>query len=292
MLMDNDLNYNDIEKRIYTIRGVQVMLDSDLAKMYNVETKVFNQAVNRNKKRFPEEFCFRLTSAEWLYLRSQFVTSSLHGGRRYMPFVFTEQGVSMLSAILRSPIAIKVSIAIINAFVEMRKLISFNAGIFQKVDKIEQKQLQAAKNFEQLFKALDNKYLWPDNGVFYDGQIYDAYVLVADIIRSADESIIIIDNYIDDSVLTMLTKRASNVNARIYAQNISKSLSLDIKKHNEQYPSIQVNILNKSHDRFIIIDNQRLYHIGASLKDLGKKWFAFSRMDSLVHEVLGKLKTN
>ncbi len=289
--MNTDIiNQSEIENRIYTIRGVQVMLDSDLAEMYSVETKAFNQAVNRNRERFPNEFRFQLTDDEWKNLRSQVVTSSLHGGRRYNPYVFTEQGVSMLSAVLRSPTAIKVSIAIINAFVEMRRFITGHAALFHRLDMVEQKQLQADKKFEKLFAALEAKNLHPKQGIFFNGQIYDAYTFVSDLIRQADKSIILIDNYIDDSLLTLLTKRKENVSATIFTKTIGKQLKLDLEKHNLPYQKILINQFPDSHDRFLIIDNKQLYHFGASLKDLGKKWFAFSKMDSLVKEVLEKLK--
>lgn len=285
----------NIQDRIFNIRGQQVMLDSDLAAMYQVQTKVLNQAVKRNIERFPTEFRFQLAETEFeklnKCLRSQPVTSKDNrGGRRYLPFVFTEQGVSMLSAVLRSSTAIQVSIAIINAFVEMRKFISTNAALFQRLDAVEQKQLKTDCKVEQILNAIEDKSLKPKQGIFFDGQIFDAHTFVCDIIKSAKYSIVLVDNYVDDSVLTLLTKRHNNCGAVIYTQKISKELVLDLKKHNQQYPEITVQKLTKSHDRFIIIDEKVVYHFGASLKDLGKKWFAFSQMEMPADELLQKLK--
>lgn len=288
-MSDSIITRQEIENRIYTIRGQQVMLDSDLARIYHVETKVFNQTVKRNTDRFPESFCFQLTQDEFdaINLRSQFVTSSLnYGGRRYLPYVFSEEGIAMLSAVLRSDIAIKVSIEIMNAFVEMRKLLVNNAALFHRLDKIELKQIDADQKFEEIFKALESGKLYSEKGIFYNGQIFDAYTFVSDIIRSAQSSIILIDNYVDDTVLTLLGKRNNNVTATIYTNSISNQLRLDVQRYNSQYPPIEVEFFSDAHDRFLIIDNTELYHIGASLKDLGKKWFAFSRMDIEVGRML------
>ena len=285
----NIITRKEIESRIYNIRGQQVMLDSDLAGIYQVETKVFNQAVKRNAERFPQNFRFQLTQDEFdiINLRSQFVTSSLnYGGRRYLPYVFSEQGIAMLSAILRSEVAVKVSIEIMNAFVEMRKILISNASLFHRLDKIELKQLEADQKFEEIFKALESDKLHSEKGVFYNGQIFDAYIFVSDIIRNAKTSIILLDNYVDDTVLILLSKRNNDVTANIYTKNISNQLRLDLQRYNSQYPRIEIEIFSDAHDRFLIIDGSELYHIGASLKDLGKKWFAFSRMDIEVGRML------
>ena len=279
----------EIENLIYTIRGQQVMLDSDLARIYQVETKVFNQAVKRNAERFPENFRFQLTQDEFdaINLRSQFVTSSLnYGGRRYLPYVFGETGIAMLASVLRSEVAIKVSIEIMNAFVEMRKILMSNASLFHRLDKIELKQLQADQKFEEIFKALESDKLHSEKGIFYNGQIFDAYAFVSDIVRSAKSSIILLDNYVDDTVLTLLGKRNTNVTVTIYTKSISNQLRLDLQRYNSQYPRIEIEIFSDAHDRFMIIDDTELYHIGASLKDLGKKWFAFSIMDVEVGRML------
>lgn len=278
-----------IENQIYTIRGKQVMLDSDLAKIYDVETKVFNQAVKRNAIRFPKDFRFQLTRNEFdnINLRSQYVTSSLnYGGRRYLPYVFTEQGIAMLSAVLRSDIAVKVSIEIMKAFVEMRKMVVSNAALFHRLDKVEIRQLEADQKIEQIFKVLESDKPQSEKGIFYNGQVFDAYSFVSDIIRSAKHSIILLDNYVDDTVLTLLGKRNKHTTAKIYTKNIGEQLQLDLKRYNSQYPPIEINLFSDTHDRFLIIDHSELYHIGASLKDLGKKWFAFSKMNLEVGKML------
>jgi hypothetical protein len=292
----------EIENRIFYFRGTQVMLDSDLASIYKVETRVLNQAVNRNIARFPELFRFQLTEAEfenWKSqilmfenhnLKSQNVMSSVHGGRRTLPFAFTEQGVAMLSAVLRSDMAVKVSIQIISAFVEMRKLIANHSGLLQRMDGIERKQLETDQKFEQVFKALESKNIIPNQGIFFDGQVFDAYELASKIIRSAKKSIVLIDNYIDESTLTHLSKKAKTVKVVLLTKTISNQLTLDVKKANEQYGNFEIREFASSHDRFIIIDNSDVYHLGASLKDLGKKWFAFSKMDkssvsSIIREI-------
>jgi hypothetical protein len=217
------------------------------------------------------------------------VTSSW-GGRRYLPYAFTEQGVAMLSTVLRSDTAIKVSIQIMNAFVAMRKFLFSNAQVFQRLDTLEIKQMQTDKKLDIVLTAIENKSLQPKQGIFYDGQIFDAYIFVTNLFKSARKSIIIIDNYLDDSVLILLTKRKNGVKVILYTQNPSKSLIQDVQKFNEQYPLIEFKEFSAAHDRFIIIDETDLYHFGASLKDLGKKWFAFSKMDIGAVEMLAKLK--
>jgi len=199
--------------------------------------------------------------------------------RKYLPYIFTEQGVSMLSAVLRSETAIKVSITIMNAFVEMRKIIARNTLIYNRLDRLELKQLETDHKFERILKALESKDAIPNQGIFFDGQIYDSYKLVSDIIRSAKKTIVLIDNYIDDTVLSLFSKKGEKVECVIFTKNISKQLKLDVNKFNKQYPSLKLKQFSKAHDRFLIIDNEHVYHFGASLKDLGKKWFAFSKMN-------------
>ena len=308
----------NIQDKIFTIRGLQVMLDEDLAELYQVETKVFNQAVKRNVERFPEHFRFQLTDDEYKNLRSQIVTSSSqgsirsqiatlnldsedslrsqsvtlknYGGRRYLPYVFTEQGVAMLSAVLKSKIAVQVSIQIIDTFVQLRKFISNNALIFQRLDTLEQKQFKTDDKIDMILNAIEEKSIKPKQGIFYDGQVYDAYIFVSDLIKRAKQSIILIDNYIDDTVFTLLSKRVNNVNSIVYTKNITKEIELDLKKHNAQYSKIELKKFTSAHDRFLIIDEKDVYHIGASLKDLGKKWFAFSKLDIETIDILSKLK--
>ena len=270
---------NIIHNMIHTIRGMHVMLDRDLALLYQVETKVLNQAVKRNIERFPETFRFQLSQYEIEELRSQFVTSKGRGGNRYLPYVFTQQGVAMLSAVLKSSVAIDISIKIMNAFVEMRHFISSKASVFNRLDLLELNQLENEQRFKTIFQALEGPNAIPKQGIFFDGQIFDAYKLVSDIIRSAKKSIILIDNYIDDTVLTLFTKRNCNIDLTIFTNNISKQLKLDLEKHNIQYDPIKIYEFDKAHDRFVIIDGEQVYHIGASLKDLSKKWFAFTKLN-------------
>ena len=290
-----ELSSKQVVSRIVTIRGTQVLLDSHLAEMYAVETKALNRAVKRNAGRFPERFCFQLTATELDDLRFQIGTSSeTHGGRRYLPYVFTEQGVAMLSAVLHSDIAVKVSVRIIDAFVEMRRLLLNNAHLFQKVEQIEVRQLKhiadSDERFNRIFNALESQGAGPPSqGIFFDGQIFDAYAFVSSLIRQAKQSIILVDNYVDESVFLMLSKRRSSVAAAIYTRKIGKQLELDLQKHNAQYPAIEIKTIARCHDRFLILDRKDLYHLGASLKDLGKQCFAFSRMDSLASEVLDRL---
>lgn len=287
-----ELTQQEIKKKIFNIRGEQVMIDKDLAIMYQVETKAMNQAVKRNIERFPDSFRFQLTNEEasFIFSRSQFVTLKEKRGQnvKYLPYAFTEQGVAMLSAVLRSEVAVKVSIQIINAFVQMRKLIGQNTIQQLRINNIEEKLIEHDQKFNYLFKALeDNRF--PNKGIFYNGQLFDSYSFLANIIRNATKCIYLIDNYIDDSVFTLFTKRKEGVRCVCYTPAINKSLRLDLDKHNNQYPIIEVSEMKTAHDRFLIIDEKELYHIGASLKDLGKKWFGFSRMDSLIGDVLMKL---
>ena len=288
---------NEIENRIFTIRGVQVMLDSDLAEMYQTETKYINRAMKRNPDRFPETFVFQLTEEEIEMLTSrlqigtlnknlrfQIGTSNIRGGRRYLPFAFTEQGVAMLSAVLSTPVAIKVSVRIINVFVEMRKFIAIYGGLLQRMDGLEQKQLEIKletdQKFDRVFKALESKDTIPAQGVFFENQVFDAYEFTSKIIRSAEKNIILIDNYIDETTLTHLSKKKKGVKVLLLTPKIEEALKLDIQKANTQYGGFEAKIFNKSHDRFLIIDDTKeVYHLGASLKDLGRKWFAFSKMD-------------
>ena len=297
------VNEDTIKNKIFTIRGLQVMLDSDLSKLYNIETKTFNQSIRRNIKRFPEDFRFQLNDDE----KNELVTNCYqlqNLKHSYVnPHVFTEQGVSMLSAILKSDIAINRSVQIMRAFVNMKQFISSNNDLFKKIETIEKRQigyeLKSAEKFDKLFDALEDKSLKPKQGIFYDGQVFDAYNFVSDLIRDAKRNIVLIDNFIDDSVLTLFSKN-QNIDVTIYTKTISKQLTLDLKKYNSQYKKIEIKNFKDSHDRFIIIDDIDIYHIGASLKDLGKKWFflilaglhAFSRFDVGSFDILDKLKKN
>ncbi len=280
---------DELHNCIYMIRGNQVMLDRDLAELYGVKTKVLNQAVKRNIERFPEEFMFQSTVEE----RNELVTNCDHlNSIKYssaLPYLFTEQGISMLSAVLRSETAIKISIEIMKAFVAMRKFLIKNGEIFYRLEKLEKIQLNHNKKFETIFKALETKGTPPKQGIFFEGQIFDAYKFVSKLIRSAKGSIILIDNYIDERVLTLLTKRKADVTVSIYNKNITKQLQLDLNKYNAQYPPVRIEEFKNAHDRFLIIDNRDVYHFGASLKDLGKKWFAFSKFGKEALEILKRL---
>ena len=289
MKITNSLTTADIQDKIFTIRNIQVILDRDLAALYQVETKVFNQAVKRNIKRFPENFRFQLTKEELEILRSQIVTFKENLNTKYLPYVFTEQGVSMLSAVLKSDIAIEISIKIIESFVNMRKIISSNTLVYQRFERVEQRLSTHDEYFEKIFKAIEDKSIKPQQGIFYDGQIFDAYAFVANLVKSAKVSILLVDNYVNETTLTILSKN-QDINTTIYTSKISKQLKLDIEKYNQQYKKIEIKKFNLSHDRFLIIDRKEVYHFGASLKDLGKRWFAVSKMDINSLEIIKKLE--
>ena len=274
-----------IESKILQIRGLQVMLDRDLAFMYGVPTKVLNQAVKRNMDRFPEDFMFQLNEEECS--RSQIVTLNIKRGQniKYLPYAFTENGVAMLSSVLRSKIAIAVNIQIMRIFTLMHHKSPSILPLHSRLELVERHQLELSlrqseceEKIIEMFRRFENGSLPPIQGVFYDGQIFDAYTFASDLIRSARESIILFDNYVDDSVLKMLTKRAEGVSATIVTRRVSDALKVDIERHNRQYPPVVVRTCDRFHDRFLILDDT-VYHLGASLKDLGKKLFAFSRME-------------
>ncbi|WP_314640771.1 ORF6N domain-containing protein [Stomatobaculum longum] len=286
----------DIKSLIYVVRGQQVMLDSDLAMIYQVETKVFNQAVSRNIERFPENFRFQLTKEEFDTLRSQIATSNGRGGRRYRPYMFTEQGIAMLSGVLRSDVAVQVSIRIMNTFVEMRRFIANNALLFEKVSDIELKQLEYQKNtdekFDKVFRYIED-HAESEQKIFFDGQIYDAFSLITSIIRKAQKEIILIDGYVDVDTLNMLAKKNAGVDVKIYTYANAQLTKTDAAKFNAQYPTLTVKKTQVFHDRFILLDGGTAYHIGASIKDAGKKCFAISLIDDpgVVTDLLNRLKT-
>ena len=291
--MENDselvsIDANNIKRRIFTIRGKQVMLDSDLAELYRVQTKIFNQSVNRNIERFPEHFRFRLTKEEFASLRSQIVTSKGRGGRRYMPFVFTEQGIAMLSAVLKSDIAVKVSISIMDAFIEMRHFIANNAALFDRISKVELKQLEADKKFDQLFEYI-GEHTETNQKLFFDGQIYYAFSLLIELIQKAEQEIILIDGYVDVSTLNLLAKKNSGVAVTVYTFKKTKLTAQDVAVFNAQYPQLNVKYTNVFHDRFLILDGKTVYHIGASLKDAGKKCFGVTLMKDAGPDLMKKL---
>ena len=286
----------NIENLIRVIRGKQVMLDRDLARLYGVETRVLNQAVQRNIERFPEDFMFQLSKEEFENWKSQIVISnSIKMGARKLPYAFTENGIAMLSSVLRSQQAISINIQVMRAFNAMRHFIGSQAQVFQRLEVVERNQLalttQVAENnkkLEEVFRRLDDHSENPEKGIFYDGQIFDAYTFINERIREAKKRIVLIDNYVDDSVLTMLDKRNKGVEAVVYTKNISRQLSLDFEKHNAQYSPIEVKQFDRAHDRFLCIDDT-VYLIGASLKDLGKKWFGFVKLEQPTDELLSKM---
>ena len=283
----NELMINNIkiENLIYEIRGKQVMLASDVAKLYQVETKALNQVVKRNLNRFPEDFCFQLTleEAQEVSSRSQIVTLNRSGNNRgnnikYLPYVFTEHGVMMLSGLLKSDIAAKVNVAIIKAFVLMRKYIANNT-LETRVSNIETKLIDYEHKFELIFDKMDNEKPYH---LFFNGAIYDAYSLLCDILSQAQESIAIIDNYLDKNILDVFASIQKDV--LIVTKNINKK---DLEMYEHQYQNVKIIKNDSFHDRFIIIDKNTLYHCGASFKDLGKKCFAITKMTD--EEILSQL---
>ena len=270
--IQDELDIEDIKNLIYIIRGKQVMLDSDVANIYHCETKYVNRVVKRNLERFPEEFCFQLNENEFEVLRCQFVTLKENGRgqhRKYLPYVFTEQGIAMLSALLKSDIAVSVSVNIMKAFIEMRKFLMLNGQVFERLISVENKLSEHDRKFDEVFNSLQLEENIKQR-VFFEGQIYDAYSIIIDIIKKANKKILIIDNYIDDSVLKMLAKKKKHVEVVILTSDKTNIQNIDIQKFNKEYPILKISKTNKFHDRFIVIDNKEMYHLGASIKDLGK----------------------
>ena len=298
MVEDNNLIIVDnieIQNMIYSVRGKQVMLDSDLAQLYHVETKVFNQAVKRNINRFPEHFKFQLTESEFKNLRSQIVTSrendSTHGGRRYMPYVFTEQGIAMLSAVLKSDIAVDVSIKIMDAFVKMRNFLLSNREMFARLDRVELKQLETDKKLEEVFNYIATNTEVKQN-IFFDGQIYDAFSFIVGLVQKAKKEIILIDNYVDVHTLNILCKKDKGVDIIVATAGKGSLSTKDITKFNAQYPKLLVKTTTDFHDRFLIIDKTEVYHIGASIKDAGKKSFGITKIEDkdLIKNLINKVR--
>lgn len=289
LAIQKEFTIEEIKNLIFKIRGKQVMLDSDVANMYQCETKYVNRVVKRNIERFPEEFCFQLDENEFNSLRCQFVTlneSKRGQHRKYLPYAFTEQGIAMLSVLLKSDVAVKVSVNIMKAFVEMRKFLMINGQVFDRLTNIEYKLLEQDKKINEVFNQLQNEENVKQR-IFFQGQIYDAYSLMIDIIRKANTKLTIIDNYIDDSLLKMLTKKKNNVIVTILTSNKSNIQNIDIEKFNKEYPILKVLRTNKFYDRFMIIDDTEMYHLGASIKDLGKKCFGINRMED--KEIIEKI---
>ena len=286
------IHSNEIETKILSFRGVQVMLDKDLAIFYEIKTIRLREQVKRNPDRFPDDFTFQLNDFEVdLLVTQNAIPSRKHlGGSN--PFVFTEQGVAALSGVLKSKKAANVSITIFRAFVKIRHVLNQNHNFLDRLLQVEQKQIHFDNKLEEILDSLESQKLKHTKGIFFEGQLFDAYVFANDLIKNAKNSIILIDNYVDETTLLMLSKRNPECNAIIYTQKITEQLQLDLAKHNAQYPSIEIKMLKMAHDRFLILDQKELYHIGASLKDLGKKWFAFSKLNEFLPEILKKLDKN
>lgn len=299
-IVDVEITENTIKNLIYVVRGQQVMLDSDLAILYQVETKRVNEAVKRNKKRFPETFCFQLTEEEFINLKSQFATSSLesdngHGGKRKLPYVFTEQGIAMLSAILRSDAAVQVSIKIMNTFVQMRRFLANNSLMFSRINKIEVKQLAYQKSTDEKFDkvfAYISEHEEVSQKIFFEGQIYDAFSLLAQLVSKAEKKIMLIDNYVDVGTLNILAKKKPNVDVIMYTLKKTKLSQADVDRFNKQYPTLKVYHTKRFHDRFLIVDDIYAYHIGASVKDAGRKCFGINKIEDqeIVKDILERLR--
>lgn len=293
-------NQPEIRNLIYTIRGMQVMLDSDLAMLYAVETRAINQAVSRNSKRFPERFCFKLAKEEAANLRSQIVIlhpelEELDTWWRYAPRVFTEQGVAMLSAVLRSETAIRVSVQIMDAFVEMRHFIASNAAMFEQIRAVELRQLEYQKTtderFERVFDYMD-AHEAPRQKIFFDGQVYDAFELLVNLVQKAKREIVLVDGYVDVSTLNILAKKAEGVTVTVWTHPRTSLTQRDVDTFNAQYPQLEVHHTTSFHDRFLILDCAEVYLIGASLKDAGKKTFGIARLedDEAARAILARLE--
>ncbi len=298
--MENEiiiLDENDLKNKIYTIRGVQVMLDSDLAEIYGYETKRFNEQVKNNIERFDEDFRFQLTQDEVDVLRSKFSTTNISTMSRSLPYAFTEQGIYMLMTVLKGELAVKQSKTLIRLFKQMKDFVLTNSQLFAEIDSIKKHLIESDlhhkendKRIDELFTLMDKYKIEEKQGIFFQGQIFDAYAKFESFIQSAKKEIVLIDGYVDLTVLERLAKKKKGVNVLLYTDSKTKITNLDVQKFNAQYPTLTLNFTSKMHDRFLIIDNSVLYHIGASLKDLAKKCFAFEILDSsLIPSVLGNL---
>ena len=283
LICQEKLLNKDIKNLIYTIRGMQVMLDSDVANLFKYTTKNINKSVKNNAEKFPEYYCFQLTTKEYNSLmtrRYNIIKIGRSNNRKYLPYVFTEYGITMLAALLKSEVAVNISIKIVNIFMQMRKNFSENNQVFERLTSLEYKLLEQEKKINNILGDLK----FEENikqKIFFKGQIYDAYSIIIDIIKSANKKILIIDNYIDDNVLKMLSKKKKDVEVTILTSIKSNIEKLDIKKFNKEYPILKLEKTNKFHDRFIIVDNKEMYHLGASIKDLGKKCFGINKIEDI-----------
>lgn len=278
------IDKEEVKTRIYEVRGFRVMLDKDIAGYFGVTTGNLNKAKNRNIDRFPEHFCFTLTDQELSLFQSGIAmqTKGVKGGRSNNPTVYTENGVAMLTSVLHTPRAIQASIQLMEAFVEMRKFIAGNAALFDRISSVELKQLEYQKKtdarLEQIFEYIDS-HEESAQKLFFDGQIYDAFSFFAELIASAEKNILLIDGYVDVNTLNLLAKKREGVSVAVYTLPKTRLTQKDVKTFNAQYPKLEVHHTEAFHDRFLLLDGAHLYHIGASLKDAGKKCFAVSRME-------------
>lgn len=273
-------NSNDLKDKIYTIRGVQVMLDVDLAAIYGYSTKDFNRQVKNNIERFDEDFRFQLTTEEVNYLRCKISTTNISSMSRSLPYAFTEQGIYMLMTVLKGELAVTQSKTLIRLFKDIKHFVQNNAFMFNEIISVKQHLLRHDKRIDELFTLMDKYDIEEKQGIFFQGQVFDAYAKFESFLAQAEKEIILIDNYVDLSVLERLAKKKSGVVVTIYTAPKTTLTAQDIQKFNAQYPSLTIKPTTKMHDRFLIIDQKILYHIGASLKDMGKKCFAFDIMDS------------
>lgn len=287
VIIDN----SDIQNMIYTFRGKQVMIDRDLASLYQVQTKRLNEQVKRNSGRFPAEFCFKLSDKEKdeLVANCDRFETLKHSSSN--PYAFTEQGIAMLSAVLKSDIAVEVSIKIINSFVEMRKFLLSNKEMFARLDRIELKQLETDKKLEEVFNYIATNTEVKQN-IFFDGQIYDAFSFIIGLISKAKKEIILIDNYVDTNTLNILCKKNKGVDITIATAGKGNLSTKDINKFNAQYPNLSVKTTTDFHDRFLVIDKAEVYHIGASIKDAGKKSFGITKIEDkdLIKNLINKVR--
>jgi len=278
---------DEVNNRIRYFQNHYVILDSDLAHFFHVETKVLNQAAQRNSKRFPTEFRFQISESDFNSLKSQFVTSK--GGNRKLPWAYTEHGIAMMATLLRNETAIAMSIEIIKAFISMRRIQTNYSSLIARIELLEEFKTESSAILKRIV-SVENEDYQSKSGIFFDNEIFDAYIFSSELISKAKKSIILIDNYIDETTLLQLSKRNGKVQCIIYTEKLTSQLKLDLEKHNAQYPLIEIRILKNTHDRFLILDEKDMYHLGASLKDLGKRWFAFSQMNGLVKEILNHLR--
>jgi len=278
--MERQSIQTNVLTRIFTIRGADVILDFDLARIYGVSTSRLNEQVKRNLHRFPNTFCFQMSPEELRDWMSQnAISNSEKMGMRKLPFLFTEYGVAMVSSVLRTTIAVEVSIHIIQSFIDLKNARLKGELLVSRISNVEQMLLTHDRQIQEVYqqiKGLDIQKC----GIFFNDQIFDAYVFSSNLLKKAKKSIVLIDNYVDETTLLQLSKRGKGVDCVVYTGRLTNALQLDLERHNSQYAPIEIRLLKHVHDRFLLIDEKNMYHLGASLKDLGKRWFAFSSPDA------------